>query len=261
MARAPPQLTESLKMNSTLSKSSRGLLLGACVMFLAACSTQSGPTYTLHAVSVPNQQAPIYRVSCEGLFESSKSCVRVAGETCKNQPVTWLEAVDRVSDGAPKKDARELTFMCGKPVVAEQLPQQPALQQPAGQQPAAQPQAKQVAPQVRLLLQGNANFATDSAVLGSIAKKNLDHFMSVNRGVNLHRVTVVGYTDATGSEAHNLSLSEARADAVAQYLRDGGLHAEQFVARGLGSADPVASNATPEGRMQNRRVDVRVFAE
>lgn len=256
MAGAPPQLTESLKMNLTLSKSSRALLLGASVMYLAACSTQSGPTYTLHAVSVPNQQAPIYRVSCEGLFESSKSCVRVAGETCKNQPVTWLEAVDRVSDGALKKDARELTFMCGKPVVAEQLPQQPVLQQPA-----AQPQAKQVAPQVRLLLQGNANFATDSAVLGSIAKRNLDHFMSVNRGVNLHRVTVVGYTDATGSQAHNLSLSEARADAVAQYLRDGGLHAEQFVARGLGSTDPVASNATPEGRMQNRRVDVRVFAE
>ncbi|WP_459252305.1 OmpA family protein [Paraburkholderia sp. RL17-383-BIF-A] len=170
--------------------------------------------------------------------------------------MTWLEAVDRVNDGALKKDARELTFMCGRPVVAEQLPQQPVLQQPA-----AQPQAKQVAPQVRLLLQGNANFATDSAVLGSIAKRNLDHFMSVNRGVNLHRVTVVGYTDATGSEAHNLSLSEARADAVAQYLRDGGLHAEQFVARGLGSTDPVASNATPEGRMQNRRVDVRVFAE
>lgn len=256
MARAPPQLTESLKMNLTLSKFSRALLLGACVMFLAACGTQSGPTYTLHAVSVPNQLAPIYRVSCEGLIESSKSCVRVAGETCRNQPVTWLEAVDRVSDGALKKDARELTFMCGKPVVAEQLPQQPARQQPA-----AQPQAKQVAPQVRLLLQGNANFATDSAVLGSIAKRNLDQFMSVNRGVNLHRVTVVGYTDATGSEAHNLSLSEARADAVAQYLRDGGLHAEQFVARGLGSADPVASNATPEGRMQNRRVDVRVFAE
>jgi flagellar motor protein MotB len=46
-----------------------------------------------------------------------------------------------------------------------------------------------------------------------------------------------------------------------QYLCDGGLHADQFVSRGLGSADPVASNATAEGRMRNRRVDVRVFAE
>ncbi|ASV98133.1 OmpA family protein [Paraburkholderia aromaticivorans] len=251
-------------MNPTLFKSPRVLLLGAFVTFLAACTTQSGPTYTLHAVSVPNQQAPIYRVSCEGLFESPKSCVRVAGQTCKNQPVTWLEAVDRVSDGAPKKDARELTFMCGTPAVAQPAPPQApqaASQQPVPQPPAAQPQAKQVAPQVRLLLQGNANFATDSAVLSPVAKKNLDDFLRLNQGVNLPRVTVVGYTDATGSEAHNLNLSQARAAAVVQYLRDGGLRAGQFVARGLGSADPVASNATAEGRMQNRRVDVRVLAE
>ncbi|EIF29680.1 outer membrane protein/peptidoglycan-associated (lipo)protein [Burkholderia sp. Ch1-1] len=248
-------------MNTTLSKSPRVLLLGALVTFLAACTTQSGPTYTLRAVSVPNQQAPIYRVNCEGLFESAKSCVRVAGETCKTQPVTWLEAVDRVSDAAPKKDPRELTFMCGKPVVEQPVSQPPVAQQPVPPQPAAQPQAKQAVPQVRLLLQGNANFATDSAMLSPIAKKNLDHFMSVNQGINLHRLTVVGYTDATGSEAHNLNLSQARAAAVVQYLRDGGLHVDQFVARGLGSADPVASNATAEGRMQNRRVDVRVFAE
>jgi outer membrane protein OmpA-like peptidoglycan-associated protein len=217
---------------------------------------------------VPNQQAPMYRVSCSGLFESSQSCVRVAEETCQAQPVTWMEAVDRVSDGAPKKDPRELTFMCGKPAVQQPIPQ-PVAQQPAPQaapqqpaaQPAPQPQAKPVVPQVRLLLQGNANFATDSAALSPVAKENLDHFMIVNQGVSLHRVTVTGYTDKTGSEAHNLKLSEARASAVVQYLRDGGLHADQFVARGLGSADPVASNATAEGRMQNRRVDVRVFAE
>jgi hypothetical protein len=66
---------------------------------------------------------------------------------------------------------------------------------------------------------------------------------------------------AAGSEAHNRALSKARAEAVVQYLRDGGLEAEQFVAQGLGSADPVASNATAEGRSQNRRVDVRVVAE
>ncbi|MFC6307593.1 OmpA family protein [Paraburkholderia dipogonis] len=251
-------------MNVTLFKSLRAPLLGAFVTFLAACTAQSGATYTLRTISVPNQQAPIYRVSCSGLFESSQNCVRVAEETCKAQPVTWMQAVDRVSDGAPKKDPRELTFMCGKPVVQQPTPQ-PVAQQPAPQgapqQPALQPQAKPVVPQVRLLLQGNANFATDSAALSSVAKENLDRFMNVNQGVNLHRVTVMGYTDKTGSEAHNLKLSQARAAAVVQYLRDGGLHADQFVARGLGSADPVAPNATAEGRMQNRRVDVRVFAE
>lgn len=245
-------------MNTTLFKYLRAPLLGAFVTFLAACTTQSGPTYTLHAVTAPNLKAPTYRVSCLGLFESSNSCVRVAEETCKGQPITWLEAIDGVSNGTPVNSPREATFMCGKPVVQQPVPQ------PAPQpvpQPAPQPQAKPEAPQVRLLLQGNANFATDSSVLSSIAKENLDHFMMVNKGVSLHRVTVMGYTDSTGSEAHNLKLSQARAEAVVQYLRDGGFHADEFVARGLGSADPVASNATAEGRLQNRRVDVRVFTE
>jgi len=258
-------MTEFAKMNATLFKHLRAPLLGAFVTFLAACTTQSGPTYSLHAVSVPNQQAPMYQVSCQGIFESSNSCVRVAEETCKTQPVTWLQAIDGVRDSAPKKNPREMTFMCGKPVVQQQqvaqaVPQQP--QQPAPTQPVPQAVVQQlVVPQVRLLLQGNANFATDSATLSPIAKENLDQFMIANRGINLHRVTVMGYTDKTGSEAHNLKLSQARAAAVVQYLRDGGLHADQFVARGLGSADPVASNATAEGRLQNRRVDVRVFAE
>ncbi|WNC90315.1 OmpA family protein [Paraburkholderia sp. FT54] len=240
-------------MNTTLFKYLRAPLLGAFVTFLAACTTQSGPTYTLHAVSVPNEAAPTYRVSCLGLFESSNSCVRVAEETCQAEPVRWLEAIDGVNNAAPVKDSREMTFMCGKPVVP--------VSQPAPEPVQPQPQAKQVVPQVRLLLQGNANFATDSAALSPTAKENLDHFIAVNRGVNLHRVTVTGYTDKTGSEAHNLKLSQARAAAVVQHLRDGGLHADQFVAQGLGSADPVASNATAEGRMQNRRVDVHVFAE
>ncbi len=247
-------MTEFVKMKATLFKYLRAPLLGAFMTGLAACTTQSGPTYTLHAVNSPNQQAPTYRVSCLGLFESSNSCVRVAEETCKTQPVTWLQTIDGVSDAAPKNNPREMTFMCGKPVVQEPVAQPVP-------QPVPQPQVEQPAPQRQLLLQGNANFATDSAVLSPIAKSNLDHFMKVDQGLNLRRVTVMGYTDNTGSEAHNLKLSEARAAAVVQYLRDGGLHADQFVARGLGSADPVASNATAEGRLQNRRVDVRVFTE
>ena len=242
-------------MKATLFKYLRAPLLGAFVGLLAACTTQSGPTYTLHAVSTPNQQAPIYRVSCLGLFESSNSCMRVAEETCKAQPVVVLQAIDGVDNSALKKDPREMTFMCGKPAVQQPVPQA------APQQPAPQPQAVPVAPQVRLLLQGNANFATDSAVLSAVAKQNLDGFIGTNQGVTLNRVTVTGYTDNTGSEAHNLKLSQARAASVVQYLRDGGLKANQFVARGLGSADPVASNATAEGRLQNRRVDVRVITD
>ncbi|REG59932.1 outer membrane protein OmpA-like peptidoglycan-associated protein [Paraburkholderia sp. BL6669N2] len=250
-------------MNSTLFKYLRAPLLGAFVAALAACNTQSGATYTLHAISAPNQQARTYHVTCQGLFESSQACVRVAEETCKAQPVTWLESIDGVRNNEPKKDPREATFMCGTPAVQQPVTQ-PVVQQPAPvviaqQQPAPQPQA--TVQQRRLLLQGNANFATDSSVLSAVAKDNLDQFLRVNKEVHLRRVTVIGYTDKTGSEPHNRMLSEARAAAVVAYLRDGGLQADQFSSKGMGSADPVATNATAEGRMQNRRVDVRVFAE
>lgn len=241
-------------MNLTLMRYLRAPLLGAFVGFLAACTTQSGPNYTLRAVSVPNQTSSAYRVSCDGLFESSKSCVRVAEETCKAQPVTWLESIDRVSGSTPMKDPRELTFMCGQSVA-----QQPA-QQPVSQ-PAQQPQARQAVPQRQVLLQGDANFATDSATLSPSAKTSLDRFLNANQSVALRRVTVMGYTDNTGSDDHNLKLSQARAQTVAQYLRDGGLRAGQFIAQGQGSADPVASNASAEGRARNRRVEARVLAE
>lgn len=231
-------------MNLNLMKYFRAPLLGAFVGFLAACTTQSGPTYTLRAVSVPNQQAPVYRVSCEGLFESAKSCVRVAEETCKAQAVTWLESIDRVSGAVPQKDPREATFMCG----------QSGVQQPTAQ-PAVQPSA------LHMLLQGDANFSTDSAVLSPAAKASLDRFLRANQGIVLRRVVVTGYTDNTGAEGDNLKLSEARSASVAQYLRDGGLHTDDLVALGLGSADAVASNETAEGRAQNRRVEARVLVK
>ncbi|WP_176058823.1 hypothetical protein [Paraburkholderia sp. BCC1876] len=104
-------------MNATLLNYLRAPLLGAFVGFLAACTSQSGPTYTLHAITVANQKVPVYRVSCDGLLESSNSCARVAEETCKENGVTLLESIDRVDATVPKADPRELTFMCGKPAV------------------------------------------------------------------------------------------------------------------------------------------------
>ncbi|EDZ99458.1 OmpA/MotB domain protein [Burkholderia sp. H160] len=111
-----------------------------------------------------------------------------------------------------------------------------------------------------MLLQGDANFATDSAILSSAAKASLDQFLRVNEGINFRRVTIIGYTDSTGSRGHNQKLSEARAQSVLRYLRDHGLIAQSFVAEGAAADDPVASNATAEGRALNRRVEVRVVA-
>jgi outer membrane protein OmpA-like peptidoglycan-associated protein len=66
--------------------------------------------------------------------------------------------------------------------------------------------------------------------------------------------TIVGYTDNSGSDAYNLALSERRAKAVAAYLESKGIAPGRIVASGAGESQPIADNATPEGRAQNRRV-------
>ncbi len=70
------------------------------------------------------------------------------------------------------------------------------------------------------------------------------------------RVEVAGYTDNTGSKALNVRLSNDRAGAVRAYLIERGVSAGQLEAKGYGPASPVASNATKEGRAQNRRVEL-----
>lgn len=229
------------------SKLLRVASIGAFAMVLGACTTQSGLTYDIRAVSIPGKPDNVFRVSCDGLLGSANACARAAEEFCQGKGFTPLEMIDRVYSRAPMKDPREITFMCGKP--------QPVVQ-PAPA-PAPQP-APQPVPQRQVLLQGDANFATDSAALTSQARNDLDRFIAANRGVEFARVAITGFTDSTGSAAHNRTLSEARARTVVNYLRSNGLQARSFSAEGLGAADPVASNATADGRAQNRRVEIRL---
>lgn len=71
---------------------------------------------------------------------------------------------------------------------------------------------------------------------------------------------VVGYTDSTGSDDYNQTLSERRANSVATYLAQQGVSPGRMQISGMGESNPVASNATPEGRQQNRRVEIALYA-
>jgi iron complex outermembrane recepter protein len=71
-------------------------------------------------------------------------------------------------------------------------------------------------------------------------------------------IAIEGHTDSDGSDAYNQSLSERRAGSVRQYFIDAGLGASELVATGAGESNPVDSNATAEGRSNNRRVVIRV---
>jgi outer membrane protein OmpA-like peptidoglycan-associated protein len=75
------------------------------------------------------------------------------------------------------------------------------------------------------------------------------------------KLRIEGYTDSTGSDATNLKLSEQRAGAVRLFLIQQGLTPDSVTSMGMGSADPVASNDTPAGRQQNRRVEIIVSGE
>lgn len=75
------------------------------------------------------------------------------------------------------------------------------------------------------------------------------------------KVIIIGHTDNTGDEGHNMALSLSRANAVADYLVATGTDANIVRTLGRGPNDPIASNETKEGREQNRRVDITVIAE
>ncbi len=92
----------------------------------------------------------------------------------------------------------------------------------------------------------------------SIAELNrIISFMKKNPKV---KVQISGYTDNVGSSENNLKLSKARANAVAQYLIQHGISADRLTTKGYGSAHPVASNATAEGRGKNRRVEFKIIS-
>lgn len=72
-------------------------------------------------------------------------------------------------------------------------------------------------------------------------------------------VQVIGHTDNTGSAAYNQSLSERRAESVASRLVDNGVSPQRLRIIGRGEDQPIASNLTPEGRQQNRRVEIVII--
>lgn len=101
-------------------------------------------------------------------------------------------------------------------------------------------------------------FEPGSAVLRPAGLLILDEMAAALARLPGRRFEVIGHTDAQGSHASNVSLSLARAQAVKGYLVSKGLPADSLSTSGLGPDQPVASNATEEGRARNRRIEFRV---
>jgi len=101
-------------------------------------------------------------------------------------------------------------------------------------------------------------FDFNSASLKASAYDSLNAYADYMKDVADSDVKVIGHTDSTGPEAYNQKLSERRAGAVKTYLEEQGIAADRISAEGKGETAPIASNATPEGRAENRRVEVQI---
>lgn len=110
---------------------------------------------------------------------------------------------------------------------------------------------------ITLRMPGSGLFADDQTALSAPAHENLDRVGDSLARVAHHRSIVVeGHTDSEGEAAHNLSLSQKRADAVREHLVAQGIDATKIRAVGKGEREPIADNDTPEGRAQNRRIEI-----
>jgi len=114
---------------------------------------------------------------------------------------------------------------------------------------------------IKLVLGENSvRFDTNKSTLTAAAKANLDKLVPVFNEYPDTNIVIYGYTDSTGAADYNLKLSGERAASVKSYLAGKGLSATRFSVTGLGIADPIATNDTPEGRSQNRRVEFAITA-
>jgi len=120
-------------------------------------------------------------------------------------------------------------------------------------------QAKQTERGMVLTL-GDVLFDTNKATLKPGADQKIDRLATFLQKNPNERLIIEGYTDSTGSEEYNEELSQRRAQAVANVLAGQGVPASRYQVVGKGQAFPVASNATPAGRQQNRRVEI-VFSD
>jgi outer membrane protein OmpA-like peptidoglycan-associated protein len=103
----------------------------------------------------------------------------------------------------------------------------------------------------------NVLFETNKATLVKDASTSLDKLVKQLQQNQSMKIIIAGHTDSTGIESENLVLSERRAKAVLDYLVASGIDAGRLSAQGFGSAQPVDTNDTAEGRQKNRRVEFR----
>ncbi|PID44780.1 MAG: hypothetical protein CSB48_00750 [Proteobacteria bacterium] len=186
--------------------------------------------------------------------------------------LNWRPVLTRRPIEAPKTVVKEKAAESPRPIViVNQPPTTPTIVKQAPV-PVTPPVVRTIVkhvpvptpkPQPKVVhktLAGGSNFATNSAVLTSAGRLALDRMASdlLRDGVVIHNIAIIGHTDNVGSHIANQALSQRRAQSVANYLVSRGLSRQVMTVVGRGETQPIASNATAAGRMENRRVKIIV---
>jgi outer membrane protein OmpA-like peptidoglycan-associated protein len=113
---------------------------------------------------------------------------------------------------------------------------------------------------IKITFQGGLLFDVDRSDLRPAAQENLVKLTTILQKYDDTNVLVEGHTDATGTEDYNMQLSLRRSSTVATFLAGQGVAAARLSAVGYGEIQPIATNETADGRQQNRRVEVAIWA-
>lgn len=136
----------------------------------------------------------------------------------------------------------------------------PAPAGPASAAPGGTTEARSEPRSEKVSFDTDTFFDFDESELKPAGKAKLDTLASRIAEATVEVVVAVGHADAIGSKAYNQRLSERRAKAVMDYLKEKGLPQKKIFIEGKGETQPVASNASTAGRAKNRRVEVEVVA-
>ena len=166
-----------------------------------------------------------------------------------------------VDESIPNCSCKTDPSCCAKPVVAPAPVPEPPPAPVVEPVPVVVPPPAPV-PKPVIIEKGrqtlNVEFDFDKSTIKKGYYQDIDNLVRVMKQYPDLKVVIEGHTDSVGTAAYNKKLSQERADAVTNYMVEGGIDANRLKAQGFGEDKPIASNKTKEGRQQNRRVEAAV---
>ncbi len=176
----------------------------------------------------------------DGVIDKNDKCPDVAGE------VRYAGCPDSDGDGLPDN--------------LDECPQEVGPASNNGcQLPPPPPAVEEVVVETINFHAREIQFASSSAEIKGTSFDKLDVILGIMKEYPEARFTIYGYTDNTGPEDFNHQLSKDRANAVKDYFVSKGIESNRFEAGGYGEKNPIAPNDTPEGRKENRRVEIKLI--